>query len=57
MQDKKYFKTDMRDPYTGNTLPIKIEVGLYKDEISVVIVNPEGTRHYADEITHEMFIK
>lgn len=53
---KRYYKADVREPYQGNTLPIKVELRLHETgKIEVVIVNPEGMRYSAAEITHEMF--
>lgn len=39
------FKGDMREPYMGNTVPVKVRLIYKGDELSkVVLVNPEGIR-------------
>ena len=58
---KRYFKVDIRDPYMGNTLPLKFEVhlppylGNEEGEPKLIVVDSEGRRHYAVLISLEMF--
>ncbi|KKN23495.1 hypothetical protein LCGC14_0904300 [marine sediment metagenome] len=59
---KRYFKVDIREPYMGNTLPLKFEVQVSHmlgskgpPQVELVVVNSEGRRHYAVLISLEMF--
>lgn len=45
----KIFKVDVRDPYMGNTIPLRIIVGETNGRLSLVVVNGEGIHHTATE--------
>lgn len=56
----RYFKVDIREPYMGNTLPLKFEVQIphalaENQEVELVVINPEGRRHHAQPISPETF--
>ncbi len=59
MSHRQYFEVEVREPYMGNVLPLKIEVRLVKGEketyINVIVVSPEGIRNLAKPISPEVF--
>lgn len=51
-----YFKADIRDPYMGNTLPMKFEIRVYEENVArLVIKDSEGREITAQSISIKTF--
>ncbi len=56
MHLRRYFEAKIREPYMGNTLPVKVEVKVYENgNVTIKVVNPEGIFYDAKEIDIEAF--